>query len=256
MLLPRLALIVLLLAALPAAAAPPLTVFAASSLQDALDAVVAAWHRHGGARVRVAYAGSPALARQIEQGAPADLFLSADRDWMDYLQAAGRIDPGSRHELLGNRLVLIAPRSSALAPIVLDLNTPLPRPLPLAPDQRFALALTASVPAGRYAKAALTRLGYWTALAPQVVEAENVRAALQLVARGEAAMGVVYRSDALAEPRVRVLAEIPFGSHPRIAYPLARVAASRHPDAAALIAFLRDDEAAALFRRHGFSVLD
>ena len=245
----------LLLVALPVSAAP-LTVFAPSSLQESLEAVVAAWEAQGGAEVRVSYAATSALARQIEDGAPADVFLSADLDWMNHLHVRGKIDGDSRRDLLGNRLVLIAPQDAGTAPITFDLRAPLPRPLPLGPDGRIALALTDSVPAGKYAKAALTRLGQWQPLAEQVVETENVRAALLLVARGEAQMGVVYRSDALVEPRVKVLAEFPFGSHPRIVYPAARVAASTHAEAAGFLAFLQSDTAKALFRERGLTPLD
>lgn len=241
--------------ALPASAAP-LTVFAAASLQESLEAVVAAWEAQDGSEVRVSYAASSALARQIEQGAPADVFVSADLDWMNYLHVRGKIDGDSRRDLLGNRLVLIAPKEATTGPITFDLQAPLPRPLPLGADERIALALVDSVPAGKYAKAALTRLGLWQPLADKVVEAENVRAALLLVARGEARMGVVYRSDALVEPRVKVLAEFPFGSHPRIVYPAARVAASTHAQAAGFLAFLHGDAAKALFRERGFTPLD
>lgn len=252
----RVLFLLLLLPALPAVAAPPLTVFAAASLQEALEDVVALWQQEGGAPVRVSYAATSALARQIEQGAPADLFFSADREWMDYLHGRALIDAESRHELLGNRLVLIAPKDAVVPLFGFDLQAPLARPLPLAEGERLALALTDSVPAGKYAKAALTRMGLWTATAERVVEAENVRAALLLVARGEAALGVVYATDALVEPRVQVVATLPFGSHPRIAYPAARVAASTHPQAAAFLAFMRGPQAAARFRERGFSVAD
>jgi molybdate transport system substrate-binding protein len=255
-LLRRLLLPLCLLFTLPAAATPPLTVFAAASLQEALDAVVAAWRDQGGGAVRVSYGASSALARQIEQGAPADLYFAADRDWMNHLHTRGRIAADSRHDLLGNRLVLIAPRDAALPAFAFDLQAPLPRPLPLAADQRLAMALTDSVPAGKYGKAALTRFGLWAGVADRVVEAENVRAALLLVARGEAALGIVYRTDALVEPRVRVVAELPFGSHPRIVYPVARIAASTHPEAAGFLAFLRGPTAAALFRERGFQVFE
>ena len=229
----------------------PLTVFAAASLKESMDEAAAAYEAATGQPVRVSYAGSPALARQIEQGAPADVFFSADFDWMDHLQRQGLVDAGSRRELLGNTLVLVAPAHGAAKPLTLARGTDL-RPL-LGDDGRIALALTASVPAGKYARAALASFGLWDALAPRVAEAENVRAALLLVARGEAPLGVVDGSDAKAEPRVRVLATFPADSHPPIVYPVARMAASRHPHAARFVAWLQAPAAAAIFRKRGFS---
>lgn len=252
----RLLLGCLLLFAAPLGATPALNVFAAASLQGALDEVVTAWRAQGGAPVQVSYAGSPALARQIEQDAPADVFFSADLDWMNYLHVRGRIDPDSRRNVLGNRLVLIAPADAGVPPFAFDLQAPLPRPLPLPEGGHLALALTDSVPAGKYAKAALNRLRLWDAVADRAAEVENVRAALQLVARGEAPLGVVYASDAAVEPKVKVVATFPFGSHPRIVYPVARVAASSHPEAARFIAFLAGETASALFRKQHFEPID
>lgn len=243
--------------AAPAAAAP-ITVFAAASLKESLDEAAAAFQRSGGAPVRVSYAASSALARQIEQGAPADAFVSADLEWMDYLQERGLIDVPSRRNLLGNRLVLIAPRASPTRAAALKPAIALKPGVDLKPwlgDGRLALALTASVPAGKYARAAFVRYGVWDALQPRVAEAENVRAALMLVARGEAPLGVVYASDARAEPKVRVLAAFPADSHPPIVYPVARLAASRNPAATAFVRWLGTPAAAAIFRRHGFAVL-
>lgn len=232
-------------------AAAPLTVFAAASLKESMDDAAAAYQAATGQPVRVSYAGSSALARQVEQGAPADVFVSADRDWMDHLQGKGLVDPATRRDLLGNTLVLVAPARSAARALVLDERSDL---LPLlGGDGRIALALTASVPAGKYARAAFTSLGLWDALAPRVAEAENVRAALLLVARGEAPLGVVYASDARAEPRVRVLATFPGDSHPPIVYPVARVAASRHRHAARFVDWLRSPAATTIFRARGFS---
>ena len=230
----------------------PLTVFAAASLKESMDEATATWGKASGHEVRVSYAASSALARQIEQGAPADVFVSADLDWMDTLQKQDLIDAATRRELLGNTLVLVAPRDSAAKPVELARGTDL-RPL-LGDDGRIALALTASVPAGKYAKAAFTSLGMWDALQPRVAEAENVRAALLLVARGEAPLGVVYGSDAQAEPRVRVLATFPADSHPQIVYPVARVKASTHRQAAPFVRWLQTPAAAAIFRKHGFAV--
>ncbi len=237
-----------------AASAAPLTVFAAASLKEALDEAALAYQQARGQPVRVSYAASSALARQIEQGAPADVFLSADLDWMDYLQQRGLVDPATRRNLLGNALVLVAPTASPLAPIALQPGVDL-RPL-LGDDGRLALALTESVPAGKYAYEAFDKLGAWGSLQPHVVETENVRAALMLVARGEAPLGVVYASDAHAEPKVRVIATFPADTHPAIVYPVARIQASRHPQAAAFVRWLDTPAAQAIFRRHGFRVFD
>ena len=230
----------------------PLNVFAAASLKESMDEAGAAWQRKTGQDVRSSYAASSALARQVEQGAPADVFISADSDWMDWLQQRKLIDDASRRDLLGNTLVLVAPAASSAKPLVLRKGSNL---LPLlGKDGRIALALTTSVPAGKYAKAAFTSLGMWDALQPRAAETDNVRAALLLVSRGEAPLGVVYGSDAKADPGVRILATFPATSHPPIIYPVARVAASRNPQAAAFVQWLRSREAAAIFRKHGFSV--
>ena len=234
------------------AADAPLTVFAAASLKESMDEAAAGYEAASGQPVRVSYAASSALARQIEQGAPADVFVSADLDWMDVLQAQGLVDAATRSELLGNTLVLIAPAASEAKPLALRAGLDL-RPL-LGARGRIALGMVDSVPAGKYAKAGFESLGMWTALEPRVAGVENVRAALMLVARGEAPLGVVYGSDAKAEPRVRVLASFPAGSHPEIVYPAARVAASRHPRAAGFVEWLQQPEARAIFARHGFSL--
>ena len=240
-------------AAPPSKQHPPLTVFAAASLKESLDEAAATYEKQTGTPVRVSYAASSALARQIAQGAPADVFLSADIDWMDDLQTRGLIDPRTRRNLLGNTLVLIAPRDSKVPAIALTPG------LNLAPylgtEGRLALALTASVPAGKYAKQALTRLGAWPGVQARTAEAENVRAALLLVARGETPLGIVYGSDARAEPKVRVVGVFPADSHAAIVYPVARVAASTHPRAADFVAWLQSPAAKAIFHRHGFAVL-
>ncbi|MBB6600071.1 molybdate ABC transporter substrate-binding protein [Luteimonas sp. MC1825] len=234
------------------AVAMPLTVFAASSLQESIDDAANAYRRATGQPVRVSYAASPALARQIARGAPADVFVSADLDWMDVLQAQGLVDTTSRSALLGNALVLIAPARGAARPVTLGRGTDL---LPLLGERgRIALGLPDSVPAGKYARAAFQSLGMWDALQPRVAGTVNVRAALMLVARGEAPLGVVYASDARVEPRVRVLATFPAALHPPIVYPVARVAASRHPHAAAFVRWLHTPPARAIFARHGFSL--
>lgn len=228
----------------------PLLVFAAASLKESMDEAADAYSASGASQVQVSYAASSALARQVDQGAPADVFVSADLAWMDWLAERRLIDPGSRRELLGNALVLVAPADAV--PVPVDLAGP--ELLTRLGDGRIALALVDSVPAGRYARQAFESLGMWEALAPRTAEADSVRAALMLVARGEAPLGVVYASDALAEPRVRVVATFPAGSHSPVVYPVARVAASRHDDAAGFVAWLGSPEASAIFRRHGFTV--
>jgi molybdate transport system substrate-binding protein len=244
----------LLLLALPVAAkpaAPPtVTVFAAASLKESLDRVAADWSRRSGQKVLVSFAASSALAHQIEQGAPADLFISADNEWMDYLQARRQVDPRTRFDLVGNRLVLIVPATSRLRSI--DLSGP--GPLLAALGQgRLAVAETSSVPAGRYARQSLTRLGWWDAVSTRLAQAENVRAAMAFVALGEAPLGIVYATDAQAEPKVRVVARLPDASHDPIVYPVARVAASDKARTAGLLRFLRSEPAGAIFRKSGFT---
>lgn len=230
-----------------------LTVFAAASLKESLDEAAAAYQKTSGQPVRVSYAASSALARQIEQGAPADAFLSADLEWMDYLQQRKLIDPKSRRNLLGNTLVLVAPATGNVAPVELKPGVDLlPR---LGENGRIALGLTASVPAGKYAKASFVSLGVWKSLEPRVAEAESVRAALMLVARSETPLGVVYGSDARAEPKVRVIGTFPENTHALIVYPVARIAASRNPHAAAFVRWLGTPAALGIFRKHGFEAL-
>mgnify|MGYP000868159866 CR=1 FL=1 len=232
------------------AAARPLSVFAAASLKESMDAAADAFGHQTGHPVQVSYAASSALARQIEQQAPADVFVSADSEWMDWLQERDLIDPATRSDLLGNTLVLIAPADSAAPSPVLAPGVDL---LPLLGDNgRLALALTDSVPAGKYAKAAFESLGVWESLQLRLAESENVRAALLLVARGEAPLGVVYGSDALAEPRVKVLATFPADSHPDIVYPVATLRASTHPQAQAFVQWLQSPQADDIFRQRGF----
>jgi molybdate transport system substrate-binding protein len=238
-----------------AADAPPapLTVFAAASLKESLDEAATAYQKASGQTVRVSYAASSALARQIEQGAPADVFLSADLEWMDYLQERKLIDPATRKNLLGNTLVLVAPATGNVAPVKLKPGVDLlPR---LGDNGRIALGLTASVPAGKYAKASFVSLGVWESLQPRAAEAESVRAALMLVARGEAPLGVVYGSDAQAEPKVRVVGVFPEDTHAPIVYPVARIATSKNPHAAAFTRWLGTPAATKIFRAHGFKVL-
>jgi molybdate transport system substrate-binding protein len=227
-------------------------VFAAASLKNALDAIAGDWRRETGKHATISYAASSTLAKQIENGAPADLFISADRDWMDFLQHSKLIKPESRVDLLGNRLVLIAPKDSKIDLVIrpgFDIAGALG-------DGRLAMADPAAVPAGLYGKAALETLGVWSSVANRVAAAENVRAALLLVARGEAPLGIVYQTDAAAEPGVRIVATFPPDTHPPIVYPMALTATSTNPDAPALAAYLRGPAARARFEAQGFTVLD
>lgn len=225
------------------------TVFAAASLKNALDAVAADWRAETGRRAVISYAASSALAKQIGQGAEADVFISADQAWMNYLAERGLIEPVSRFDLLSNQLVLIAPKDSTLQ-ATLEPGVPLAK---LLGDGRLAIAGVDAVPAGRYGKAALKSLGVWDQVADRLAQAENVRAALRLVSRGEAPLGIVYASDAKADPGVKVLGVFPEGSHQPIVYPAARLKASPSPDAGAFLAYLRTPQAAARFEGQGFS---
>ena len=229
-----------------------LTVFAAASLKEALDEAAAAYRRQTGVPVRVSYAASSALARQIEQGAPADVFFSADLEWMDYLQQRNRLDVATRRSLLGNRLVLIAPRASKAQ---VDLRRPATLLAALG-DGRLAVGQTRTVPAGKYAKASLESLSLWNGVRPRLAESESVRAALMLVARGETPLGIVYASDAKAEPGVRVVATFPEDSHPPIVYPVAALRGARAAQAARFLQWLASPAADALFTKRGFTVKD
>jgi len=233
------------------AAAADVTVFAAASLKEALDEAVRRFDADTGHRTKVSYGASSALARQIEHGAPADLFLSADVEWMDYLTARKLIDAKSRVELLSNRLVLISPAGSKVK-VAIAPGFPLGE---LLGTNRLAMADPDHVPAGKYARSALETLGAWTGVSGKIARTENVRAALALVARRETPLGIVYRTDALAERKVRIVAEFPISSHPRIVYPAALSASSRSPAAAQLLAFLQSQIAHAIWEKHGFTVL-
>ena len=236
----------------PARAAEPVVVFAAASLKNALDDASAAWTKETGKAARISYAGSNALAKQIEAGAPADVFLSADQAWMDYAEKAGTLRDGTRIDVLRNALVLIAPGADGTAP----------RTVPLGPSLgaalgggKLAMANTDAVPAGKYGKAGLDKLGAWDVVKGQVAQAENVRAALLLVARGEAPLGVVYATDAAAEPSVHVVATFPADSHPPIVYPAALTRDARNSDAAAFLAYIRGPASKDFFERQGFTVI-
>jgi len=229
-----------------------LTIFAAASLKGALDDVAAAWSQAGGkAPPRLSYAASSALAKQLEQGAPADIFIAADRDWMNHVATKELIDRTSRFDLLGNQIVLIAPKDAAIDSLAITREG---LAAALA-GGRLAMANVQAVPAGKYGKAALETLGVWPMVKDRIAQAENPRAALLLVARGEATLGLVYRTDALAESQVRIVASFPERSHPPIIYPAALVRASRNADARAFLDFLRSDGAKAIFEKHGFAVL-
>ena len=230
-----------------AALADTVTVFAAASLKEALDANARAFEAAHGHRVVVSYAASNSLARQIEAGAPAALFLSADAEWSAYLEGKGLAAPGARRALLANELVLVAPAASPIALRIapgFDLASALG-------GKRLALANPGAVPAGKYAKAALVSLGAWDAVATRIAAADNVRAALALVARGEVPLGIVYRTDAIAEKGVRIVGTFPAGSHPPIVYPLV-VLARAGPAARAFADYLGAPAARAVFAKHGF----
>ncbi len=237
-----------------AARSDDVTVFAAASLKDALDAIAADWQARTGNTAVISYGGSPLLAKQISQGAPADLFLSASPEWMDALQDQSLIRPESRVDLLGNTLVLIAHGADA-ASVTLSADLDLAA---LAGTGKIAMAQVDSVPAGVYGKQALTTLGLWEQAEPLVAQTENVRAALALVSTGEAALGVVYGSDAIAalaagDP-VTTVASFPEDSHDPILYPVALT--SDAPAAAAFLDYLKSDAAAQVFTEQGFSVLE
>jgi len=244
------ALVLFLAAAAPAHAQRkgPL-VLAAASLQEALTEAASAWAARGNPRPVLSFAASSALARQIEAGAPADIFISADGPWMDAVEKKGLLRPGTRVSFLGNSLALIAPagRPGTLA---IRPGFPLARALGTG---RLAMADPNSVPAGRYGRAALTSLGVWNAVQSKIAQAENVRAALALVERGAAPLGIVYATDARASKRVRLVGTFPASSHPPILYPLAMLRASRNPAAEPFRRFLLSRQGKAIFARHGFS---
>jgi molybdate transport system substrate-binding protein len=237
----------LLAAAGPVAAAETVTVFAAASLKEAFDENVEAYRVKTGDRVVVSYAASSALARQIEAGAPADIFVSADLDWMDYLEQRRLIRASTRRNLLRNRLVLVAPSGSQFS-VSIAPGFPLAR---LLGNSRLAMANPDAVPAGKYGKASLEALGVWKDVQSKVAAAENVRAALLLVSRGEAPLGIVYRTDAAADSRVKVVGTFPENAHPPIIYPIA-VTASGRPAAELFLRRLGMPAADAIFQKHGF----
>jgi molybdate transport system substrate-binding protein len=227
-------------------------IFAAASLKNALDEIATTWSKDTGKPApKISYAASSALAKQIEQAAPADLFISADLDWMDYLAGKNLLRADTRFNLLGNKIVLIAPKESKLTTVPLtgaDLTKALA-------GGRLSMANVDAVPVGKYGKAALEKLGAWNAVKDHLAQAENVRAALLLVARGEAPLGIVYSTDAAAEPNVRIVASFPEDSHPPIIYPAALTKDSKNADAKAFLDFLRSAKARTAFEKQGFTVL-
>jgi molybdate transport system substrate-binding protein len=230
-----------------------LIVFAAASLKNALDEVAAGYVRESGKPApKISYAGSNALAKQIEAGAPASVFVSADLDWMDYLAQKNLIRPESRVNLLANRLVLVGPKDSGLTVTLtpgLDLAGALK-------GGRLAMANVDAVPAGKYGKTALEKLGVWEDVKGSVAQADNVRAALLLVSRGEAPLGIVYQTDAISEPNVRIVGTFPEDMHPPVVYPAAVLKETTHPEAAAFLSYLRSPAARPAFEKQGFTVLN
>jgi molybdate transport system substrate-binding protein len=240
------------LAQLPARAqSTDLVIFAAASLKNALDEVNTQWQKETGKKAVISYAASSALAKQIEQGAPAQVFISADLDWMDYLAGKNLIKADTRSNLLGNRIVLIAPKDKA-QPIDIKAGFDLAKVLG---EGRLSMANVESVPAGKYGKAALEKLGVWASVSGRIAQAENVRAALLLVSRGEAPAGIVYQTDAAADPNVKIIGTFPEDSHPPIIYPIALTANASHPDATAFLAYIRSAKAKPVFEAQGFTVL-
>ena len=237
---------------LPAARADgDVVVFAAASLKNALDAVDTAWKAESGKTATASYAASSALAKQIEEGAPADVFISADLDWMKYLSDKKLIKDGSEVKLLGNRIVLVAPKDSvAKADIAANFDL-----AGLLGEGRLAMGDVKAVPAGKYGKAALEKLGVWGSVEGKIAQAENVRAALKLVSTGEAPLGIVYQTDATAEPGVKIVGLFPEETHPPIVYPVGVTAGSKNADAEAYVKYLQSAKAKELFEAQGFTVL-
>jgi molybdate transport system substrate-binding protein len=231
-----------------------ITVFAAASMKNALDDVDAAFTKKSGVKVVASYDASSALMKQIEAGAPADAFVSADLKWMDYGSQKKLIKDDTRVNLLGNQLVLIAPKDSKIDNVTIKPGFDLAKLAKLAGDGRIATGDVKAVPVGIYAQAALQKLGVWDSVEPKMAMTQNVRAALTLVARGEAPLGIVYSTDAKVEPGVKVVATFPEDSHDPIIYPVAATANAK-PDVTPYLAFLRSQAAKAIFESYGFTVL-
>jgi len=228
-----------------------LTVFAAASMKNALDDIDAAFTAKTGIKVNASYAASSTLAKQIEQGAPADIFLSADTDWMDYAAGKKNISEATRVNLLGNSIVLIAPRDSRVDNVTIGPGFDLAK---LAGDGKIATGDVKAVPVGKYAKAALEKLGAWPAAEPKFAMADSVRAALTLVARGEAALGIVYATDAKVEPGVKIIGTFPADTHPPIIYPVAATTTAK-PEAKDYLDYLHSSAAKAVLEKYGFVYL-
>ncbi|MGE0211248.1 MAG: molybdate ABC transporter substrate-binding protein [Parvibaculaceae bacterium] len=241
----------MLAATAPAAYAESLTIFAAASLKNALDNVNAACEAEVGEKATISYAASSALAKQIESGAPADVFMSADLDWMKYLSDKDLVRKDTETKLLGNRIVLIAPADSSATTEIAP-NFDLAK---LLGDGKLAMANVASVPAGKYGKAALEKLGVWSSVEGKVAQADNVRAALALVSTGEAPLGIVYQTDAAADKNVRVIGTFPEETHPPIIYPVAQTASSKDEQTPAFLKCLQSAKARDLFEQQGFIFL-
>ncbi len=237
--------------AVPAGAGKGPVVFAAASMKTALDAVATDWKANSGKTLSIVYASSAVLAKQIEQGAPADIFISADLQWLDYLEKARLIRAGTRRNLLGNQLVLIEPSDA-------DSKLKIAQGFDLAGaagDGKIAVCAIDSCPGGIYAKEALKNLGVFESVEPKLAQADNIRSALNFVARGEARFGIVYKTDANAEPKVKLIGTFPASSHSAIVYPAALVATSKNPDAAAFLAYLTSPAATRIFTGQGFEIL-
>jgi len=229
-----------------------MVVFAAASLKNALDEIASDWSKAASRPMpRISYASSSALAKQIEQGAPADLFISADLDWMDYVAKKNLIQADTRVNLLGNKIVLIAPRDSK---VTVDVKQGFDLAKALN-GGKLAMGNVDAVPAGKYGKAALEKLGAWDGVKDKVAQADNVRAALVLVARGEAPLGIVYATDAAAEPNVKIVGTFPDNSHPPILYPVALTKDAKSADAKPFLDYLKSLKARPSFEKQGFTVL-
>ncbi len=233
-----------------AAAAEKITVFAAASLTNALQDIATQYQKKSGVEVVSSFASSSVLARQIDQGAPADLFISADQQWMDDVVAKKSVVSSTRYTLLGNDLVLIAPTSDAAKAVTLDSKTDWKS---LLKGERLAVGDPDHVPAGIYAKEALQKLGAWDALSPQLAPANNVRAALALVERNETPYGIVYGSDAVASQKVQVVGRFPEDSHKPVEYPMAIVKEHQNATVEAFYNYLQGPDAAAVFKQYGFT---
>lgn len=249
--LPSLRALVVMVLGASAAQAGPVTVFAAASLKDSLEEIATGFAETRSEAPVFSFAGSSVLARQISLGAPADIFISANTEWMDVLEASGAIQVDSRGDLLGNSLVLIA-GDPAVPQVAMSETLDLAGMLG---GGRLAMGLLEAVPAGIYGKQALAYFGLWESVAAQVAQSDNVRATLALVSSGEAPFGIVYATDAMADPRVTVVARFPEDSHDPIRYPAALTSQGTSPQAAAFLAYLRSPAAVAVFERHGFVVI-